>query len=342
LIKQADLARQSAAADVLSTQNDVALEIKLALYRLIQARRLVKVAEDDLANRQQQLRLAQALYDAGEMAPGDVVRAQSAVTNSVVRLNSSRLDVANAHQVLVQSVGLAPLSPVQFVDSSEPEIESRDLAALLQKALAQRPDLLAAQRTVEASEAGLAAAYAQNRPELTTFTGITFQGDLQNTQVPTLTAQLALSFDIYDGGARAGAVTAAEGRIEISRAQLLRTKLSVERLVGSILAQLITAERNVEAARSGVDSAREGVRIEEGRYSVALGSLTDVLAAQTAYVQAQINLTDAWAEVNFARARMRHALAAPLEEGFVWQPLLPRTFDPEQPDEVEPEQDPLR
>ncbi len=331
LILQADLESQSAAADVLAAQNDVALSIKEGLYGLIRAKRLVRVREDDLANRQQQLRLARALYDAGEMAPGDVVRAQSAVTNSVVSLNSARLDAENARQELLQRTGLSPLSSLKFVNSSEPEIELRDVTSLLAKARDNRPDLLSAQRALKSREAGLAAAYALNKPELSTFTGITFQGDLNGQQVPTLTAQLSLSFDIYDGGARAGAVTSAEGLLEASQAQLQRTQLEVERLVGSVLAQLVTAERNVEAARAGVASAREGVRIAQGRYSVALGSLTDVLDAQTAFVQAQVNLTNSWAEVNFARARVRHALATPLEEGFNWVPLESEMLTPASP-----------
>lgn len=316
LILQADLQRQSAAADLLAAKNDAALSVKENLYRYIQARRLVRVREEDLENRRQQLRLARALYDAGEMSAGDVVRAQSAVTNSVVSLNSARLDFENARQTLVLSVGLPPMSPVEFEDFSEPQLAERELAVLLERALSQRPDLISARREVEARKAGLGAAYAFNRPQVNAFTGVTYQGQLDAVQVPTLTAQLLFSFDFYDGGARAGAVTSAEGLLQISQANLQRTRLEVERLVGSVLARLLTAERNVEAAKAGVASAREGVRIAEGRYRVGLGTLTDVLVAQSDYVQAQTNLQDSYAELFVSRARLRHALAAPLEEGF--------------------------
>ena len=93
--------------------------------------------------------------------------------------------------------------------------------------------------------------------------------------------------------------------------------MEVQRLITQVLAQLLTAEHNVEAARAGVASAREGVRIAEGRYRVALGSLTDVLDAQRASVQAQTDLVNSINALNLARARARHALAAPLEENFL-------------------------
>lgn len=317
LIKQADLLRQASVATLLSTKNDVALNVKESYYSFTQALGLELVAADDLANRQQQLALAKALYDAGEMAAGDVVRAQSAVTASVVSLNEARLRVETARQNLLLSLGLSPLVELEVESFQEPALPDTDLEYLLTKALEQRPDLLAAQRQVEARQAGVGAAYALGRPELSTFTGITYQGTLDGIQFPTLTAQLNLSFDIYDGGARAGAVTSAEGALLVSEANLRRTKLEVESTVTQVLAQLLTAEQNVQAARAGVQSAREGVRIAEGRYRVALGSLTDVLDAQSAFVQAQTDLVNSLNDLNLARARTRHALAAPLEENFV-------------------------
>lgn len=316
LVQQADLLRQSAAADLLSAKNDAALDVKEQYYNTVLQKRLVEVAEDDLANRQQQLELAKALYDAGEMAAGDVVRAQSEVANSVVRLNEARLSRETARQQLLTSLGLSPVTDVEVEKFREPELPRTDITYLLEKANEQRPDLLASRKAVEARKAGLGAAYALNRPSLSTFTGITFQGPLDGQQVPTLTAQLNLAFDIYDGGARAGAVTSAEGALEVSQAELKRTKLEVEGVVANSLAQLRTAEENVGAALSGVESAREGVRIAEGRYRTALGTLTDVLDAQRAFVQAKTNWVNALTDLDLARARTRHALAAPLEEGF--------------------------
>jgi outer membrane protein TolC len=328
LIKQADLLRQASAASLLSTKNDAALDVKVQYYIFLQRAGLVLVAEDDLANRQQQLALAKALYEAGEMAPGDVVRAQSAVSASVVSLNQALLAQETARQDLLLSLGLSPLENVGLERFREPDLPNKNLEYLLEKAVQYRPDLLAAKRQVEARQAGVGAAYALNRPELSTFTGITYQGALDGVQFPTLTAQLSLAFDIYDGGARAGAVTSAEGALLVSQANLRRTELEVQRLVTQVLAQLLTAENNVEAAKAGVGSAREGVRIAEGRYRVALGSLTDVLDAQRASVQAQTDLVNSLNSLNIARARARHALAAPLEEDFLnraipFQPSIP-------------------
>jgi outer membrane protein len=316
LVLEADLNRQAAAAALLATENDLMLQVKERFYTLIQARRLVAVREDELANRQEQLRLARALYDAGDLAPGDVVRAQTAVTNTVVSLNRAQQQLEQALQDQARSLGLSPLAPLEIETSSEPDLPNKEVTYLLGKALDRRPDMLVAQKNVEAGEAALGAAYALNRPELSAFTGITYQGDVDGVQRPTFTAQLQLNFDLYDGGARAGAVTSAEGSLEVARADLQRTRLSVESEVGSALAELLIAERNVTAAQAGVNSAREGVRIALGRYQVALGSLTDVFDAQSNLVTAQINLATSQGDLDLARSRLRHAIASPFEEGF--------------------------
>lgn len=122
--------------------------------------------------------MARALYDAGELAPGDVVRAQTAVTNSVVSLNSARQALELAEQDQAQSLGLSPLTPLEIRESAEPDLPSKEVEYLMGKALERRPDMLVAQKNVEAGEAALGAAHALNRPALTAFTGITYQGDI--------------------------------------------------------------------------------------------------------------------------------------------------------------------
>lgn len=334
LVLQADLTRQAAAASLLQAENDVALDVKERFYTLLLQRRLVQVREDDLEGRQEQLRLARALYDAGELAPGDVVRAQTAVTNAVVSLNSARRELELARQDQAQALGLPPLSQIEIEESSEPQLPDTTTTYLMTKALERRPDMLVVQKELESGEAALGAAYALNRPALSAFTGITYQGDIDGVQRPTFTAQLQLSFDIYDGGARAGAVTSAEGALEVLAANFRRTQLVVERDVSGALAQLITAERNVTAAEAGVDSAREGVRIAQGRYQVALGTLTDVLDAQASLVTARNNLATSLSEQDLARARLRHAVASPFEEGYFVQ--APADLGPPDPPESAP------
>lgn len=311
LVRTADLRRQAAAFVVLQTENDLALTVKERFYTLERFQRQLAVIEADVSNRQEQLRLARALYEAGSRSPGDVVRAQTGVSNSVVQLNNVRRDLDLAVQDLAQSLGLPPRTPLTVVEQQEPDLGNKDLNYLAQQAAERRPDLMVAQRNVEASEANLTAAETTNLPALTTFTGITYQGQANGIQYPAFSVQVALDFDFYDGGYRLGVTRVAEGQLEVSQAELKRVQLSVEREVAGAVLSLLTAERNLEAAQAASDSAVQGVRIAAGRYQAALGQFTDVLDAQTALVLAQTALVNARTELDLARARVRHSLAAP-------------------------------
>ena len=316
LILQADLRQQSAAAAVLKSENDAALTVKEKFYDLLLKKRLLDISQADLTNRQEQLRMARALFQAGNKSPGDVVRAQTSVSNSVFSLNNGRRDLELARQELAKSIGLAPLTPLFVADESEPDLSNKDPYYLLAQAQKQRPDILAAQRNVKASEAGLQAASTTNLPSVSTQAGWNYQGATNAVQIPTFTLQAAIQFNIYDGGARDAAIRIAEGVLANNQAELTRTQLSAEGEVTASGLQLLTAERNLEATRAAVDSAREGVRIADGRYRAALGTLTDIFDAQSALVLAQQNNVNSLGELNLARARLRHALALPFDEGY--------------------------
>lgn len=316
IVRAADLRRQAAAAFLLQSQNDVSLTVKERYYTVLQAQRLVQVGEDDLKTRQEQLRLSRALYQAGNMSPGDVVRSQTTVSNSVFALNNSRRNLELARLDLAQSLGIAPRSRLDLVDFDEPDVPLKEMNELSKLAFTQRPDMLVAQRNVDASLAALDAARTLNYPSLSSFAGITYAGRANGIQYPTFNLQLAIQFQVWDGGAQAGASINAEGGVEVAKAAYTRAQLAVERDVSGVLMQLLTAERSLEAASAGVDSAREGVRIASGRYRAALGGLTDVFDAQSALVSARTNYVNALNDLNLARARLRHALAAPFEQGY--------------------------
>jgi len=316
LVRAADLRRQAAAANLLQSENDVSLLVKERFYTVLQQQRLVQVGEDDLKNRQEQLRMSRALYQAGNMSPGDVVRSQTTVSNSVFALNNTRRNLELARLDLAQSLGISPRSELELVDFDEPDVPLRDMNELSKLAFTQRPDMLVAQRNVDAATAAYDAARTLNHPALSTFAGITYQGRANGVQYPTFNLQFNIDFQLWDGGAQAGATINAQGGIEVAKAAYTRAQLLVERDVSGVVMQLLTAERNLEAATAGVDSAREGMRIASGRYRAALGTLTDVFDAQNAILAARTNYVNSLNELNLSRARLRHALAAPFEHGY--------------------------
>ena len=150
-------------------------------------------------------------------------------------------------------------------------------------------------------------------PSIFARAGVGYEGPVHLIPLQTVNLQVAMDFDFYDGGQRAGATTIAQGRLDADGAELLRTLLTVRQQVSGAYIELATAERNLVAATDAVESATEGVRIADGRYRAALGTMTDVFDAQDALVRARVDLAASLTAVDLARSRLRHALARPFD-----------------------------
>ena len=71
---------------------------------------------------------------------------------------------------------------------------------------------------------------------------------------------------------------------------------------------LKTAEQRIATADAEVANAKESLRLLEGRYQSGLGTLLDVLDAQTALLTATTNRVNNQSLVDQARAAMVHAI----------------------------------
>jgi outer membrane protein len=74
------------------------------------------------------------------------------------------------------------------------------------------------------------------------------------------------------------------------------------------MADLTSASASIEAAETGVRAAMEARRVIAERFSAGVATNTDVLTAQTALLQAELDLTRARANGELALARLQRAL----------------------------------
>src|SRR5262249_33283149 len=145
----------------------VVQNVKTAYYNLLQAQRLVKVAEDNLSLTELNLRSAQGFYDVGTKPKSDVTQAEVQVANARVALILAKNQVDLAQTTLVNATGTRPASPLQTEDILTSEPVTLDFPALLQEGLNNRPELRQARAQVESAQAQLSGAKAGYLPTLT-------------------------------------------------------------------------------------------------------------------------------------------------------------------------------
>lgn len=307
LVRQNRALTEVAIANLSRTQQNVVNSVENAFYTEVNAKRLVDVAEQNLANRQRQLDLANARLRNDIGVPVDVVTAETSKSQAVLNLQTARDTELQARYTLLLAIGVDPMTPVNVGSSDEPTFPTTDPKALVNRGLERRPEVRAAFSTVAASKYGLSAAKALNLPSiyLTAAAG-TVGGNLGDSR-GVASIGLGLQFPLFDGGQRKGAIQAANGQVASALADLNSATLLVRNDVTSAYVALLSAESRIPTADEEVANAREGVRIAEGRYAAGLGLFQDITTAQAQLLTALQDRTVVQSNVNLARVRLRYA-----------------------------------
>ncbi len=291
------------------TVQTVTLSVQTGYYSLVQARQAVDIAQANLTARQRQLDLAQARLDSGLGAPSDVVNARANLADGVISLSSARDAATTAQILLAQALGIDPRTPLNLSENqmaaSQP---ADDMTALVDTALKQRPDVLAAQNRVVAASAGVAQASKGNLPKFTlsAIAGASGANNISDVQTGTLILNVTCTF--FDSGLTSGKIQDAKGSEDSAKQTLISISQQVVADVSQAWIDLKTALQRVEAAETQVANAQEYVRMAEGRYAGGLGQFLDVVTAQTTLNSAQNNLNSAHGDAARAQARLQAAI----------------------------------
>lgn len=307
VVRQNRALADAALANLSRTQQDVVNNVEQAFYNYANARRLVEVNTQNLANRQRQLDLANARLRNDIGLPMDVVTAETSKSQAVLALIVSRDAEQQARVTLLNLMGVNPLTPIEISDTDEPAVAATDPKQLIADGLKNRPEVRLAQSNVNASRFGLSAAKAVNLPSLYGTLGAgTVGNDFDNSR-GALTIGIGVNFPLIDGGQRRGAIQSANGQLTTAQADLQTAVLRVQNDVTSAYLSLLSAEQRVTIANNEVANAREGVRIAEGRYSAGLGLFQDITTAQSLLLTALQDQVNAEATLNLARVRVKYA-----------------------------------
>ncbi len=307
-VRAATLREQAASANLSRVQADLVLNVKQAFYTLVENKRLVEVNEANLKNRQAQLDLVKARLQSGLGAPADVVRAQTAVAQSVFDLESARNLASLSRVNLALVMGIDARTPLETTDVGEPVIATNDVTELVNTALQQRPETAQAQANLQAAQIGVGVAQKSNRPSLGLSGSAGSRSRAFGYNNGSVRATIDLEWTPFDGGVTKSLVKEAQGNVLAAQGESIKSQQAIVADVSQAYLNLRTAEQRVVAAEAGVANAEESVRLAEGRYRAGVAAFIEVTDAQTALLTARTNRVNAVSQVDQARAALRRAI----------------------------------
>lgn len=290
---------------------DLRLEVSRAYWALVTARETVKVLEQSLATATQSLADVRTRVEAGFLPPNDVSRSESQRAHSELMLVEARGRVENVTVDLARLIGLdapAPLEPVDALDGAPSA--GPDGQALVTEALGQRPELAAIAARASGIEARLDAIAATRKPTVAFASGYDWARPnprifpRQEKWEDSFDITLNVSWQLWDSGrAKADRAEAVANQAALTeRRRDVETQIAAD--VRKSTLDLATSRAALAPARLAVIAAQETRRVVNDRFEAGVATTLDVLDAQLAQMQAELERTRVLADIRLAEARL--------------------------------------
>ncbi len=266
------------------------------------------VAESDAGSRAETARLTDLSAQAGFTAPADAALARAGAADASGRLTQQRAQCVVQRKALVALTGLDERALEQKLAAAPaqralPAVKA--IASVPADALAQRPDVYAAELAVASASAEVGAADAQRYPRLS------LSGSIGRVQIRTSgfresfdtwsVGPVALTLPIFDGGTRAANADAARARYDEAAALYRASVRQAVREVEQALVQLQATDARSGDADSAVQNFQASFNATQARYQSGMASLFELedsrrrlFASQTARVALQRERAQAW------------------------------------------------
>lgn len=307
--------RQASGEDLVAARADLRLEITRAFWVLVTARDAEQVLARSLDSIGAYVRDLRARLDQGLIPPNELLSAEA--QQSRERLVS--IEAANARGIadadlrrLLGTQGSAPIEPAARLESPGGSLGEVD--RLIAEAIAQRPERRALAERVEAARARMEAAKAGLRPQVGLGGGYDYARP--NPRIfprsdrweDSWDVSVNASWTLWDGG-RTGAERAdAAALARVAEARLSDFDRQVTFEVRQRQLELESSRAAISATADGVRAAAEARRVVAERFAAGVVTNTEVLDAQTALLQAELDRTRALANARLAEARLARAV----------------------------------
>lgn len=275
---------RSAEFDEADTENSISLVVHQLYFNILTQQAHLEAAKQSVSAAQ--IAEAESSKDVSEGRSLEVavLQAHSSMLDQQQTVLTQQLSIDDAMLQLDDTLGL-PLGTRLVLDDSvgdAPQVPAR--AEAYASILSHNPKVLSAQQTVEKARAGVSAARDAYIPDITGLARYSYQSGVPFLAHNFGTFGGAITFDLFDGGAREAKVNQAKIELKIADTQLQQTESEIRIQISAAydkverLQQLVSVVE--EAYRARTEVAR--VSSEQVAHSAALES-TAAKEAAAAY-----------------------------------------------------------
>ncbi|QKV56444.1 MAG: TolC family protein [Dechloromonas sp.] len=254
---------------------------------------------------------AESRYNVGVATPADRLLAQTALSQATLTRIKAEGEARNALGALANAMGFKAGQPLTL-EPPPAELPAgdfqREVAALIAEAEVRRPDLKAVEAQVKAAQANVDLVQAQGRPTIS-LSGPTW-AETDRVAVNGGVIGVTVDLPLFSGFDTTYRVRAAAAQVDVKNAQLESLRNQVALDVWKAYQSLTTATQSLKTTVDLVASAEQSERVALGRYKAGVGTVLDLLTAQSALASARLQRIQAALDWFVYRATLAQAVGA--------------------------------
>ncbi len=249
-------------------------------------------------------------HNVGLATIGDVLQARTARSQAVLNLESLEGQLHVARGALAVTMGLPANMPFEVPDVPAPDslnVVTASVDSLIALAVRRRPDLAQAQAEAQAAAAQIRATRGAALPSIA-FTGAGgyTNSDIANFRGQTYSLSLGISIPVFAGFSHIYGIRSAQAQLTAANARTEQTREQIALQVFTSYYGLRTAADQVRTSADLLASAQESERVAHGSYTEGVGSIIDLLLAQSALASAQAQAVQAQWQWRASLAQLAH------------------------------------
>lgn len=314
--QRAKLAKDQAHAQLADVELSLVLSIQSNFLSLLQARMDVRSAEDAVARLESQLKVSQSFYDVGLRPKLDVLQSEVDLATAQQALLAARNQV-NTQVARLNTLLDLPLDyPIHYVGDLTFVPFHQPLGSCLDQAYRLRPDLEIGRKSVEIAEKDVKIAASDFYPKVSADFNWSTQGDgpeasgsrVQSSEFSEWAAGASMSWNVFEWGATYNSYRSAKENVSKMEAELANLRLETQNQVKANILGIQTAQDRIRVGRKSLESSREGYRNALARYQAQVGTITEVLDAQSRVSESEAQLTQALTDYQTALANLYRSM----------------------------------
>jgi len=299
LIEQAEANKKISLNDLEKEKQKIIYKVTEAYYQVLQTEGIKRVSAQAVKQMQAHLESSEALLKEGMIAPIDLNRIKSQLSN----LEHNLIKAENGHKLTMYN-----LNSIIWIDLNTELVLENNLSyepceinleqALLQ-AKENRPEIMNIAQQRRIMEEMVDVAKSNRKPQ------VMFSAE---SGIVGWQAVIVAEYSFLDGGVNKAKINQAE----INLAQVDQSEQQVQQLiefeVRSAYLNMKEAEKLIKVAKEGIKNSQESFRIAQIKYNEGIATNTEVIDAQSTLIEAETNHLNALYDYNINRAALVKAM----------------------------------